>query len=274
MNDNDTDSSSILLRKSRVFWNSNPCDGHDDVSARMAFRHNKEPWVPGLLAEVARHSNVLEVGCGQGTDALYCCRMISSDARYTAIDYSDASVNKARESAEAMAGKLNIVPSFSVDNAEALSFGSDTFDCVLSIGVLHHTPDIEKALEEIHRVVTRQGDIYITLYRTLSPKLIAAHALRGSAGLMDRVFKKENLLYEASKKLGTEHFLGTMLHECFGVPILRSYSKKGIAGLFRHFCVEYVKPIGMGLPNIGINKLVDRGYNPLGAEWLIKARKS
>ena len=50
-------------------------------------------------------------------------------------------------------------------NAEALPFEDDSFDLVVSSGVLHHTPDFMKAMRECHRVLRPGGEAKITLYR-------------------------------------------------------------------------------------------------------------
>lgn len=81
-----------MLRLTRLFWNANPCDGQADVARRMKFRYRKEPWLPAILGKVATHRSVLEIGCGQGTDALYCCERMKAGATYVGVDYSDESV--------------------------------------------------------------------------------------------------------------------------------------------------------------------------------------
>lgn len=51
-----------------------------------------------------------------------------------------------------------------VQNAEALEFGDQSFDAVYSSGVIQHTPDIERAIAEIDRVLKPGGRILIILY--------------------------------------------------------------------------------------------------------------
>ena len=49
-------------------------------------------------------------------------------------------------------------------DAEALPFEDESFDVVVSFGVLHHTPDTEKAIEEAHRVLKPGGRLLLMLY--------------------------------------------------------------------------------------------------------------
>ncbi len=52
--------------------------------------------------------------------------------------------------------------------AEALPFQSNTIDYVYSSGVLHHTPNTEQTLKEVHRVLKPGGTTMIGLYATYS----------------------------------------------------------------------------------------------------------
>jgi ubiquinone/menaquinone biosynthesis C-methylase UbiE len=53
---------------------------------------------------------------------------------------------------------------FKVANAESLPFKNEEFDLVYSFGVLHHTPNTQKAIDEIFRVLKPGGGAYIMLY--------------------------------------------------------------------------------------------------------------
>lgn len=101
---------------------------------------------------------VLEIGCGIGTDLL---EYAKQGAIVTGTDLGEDQV---------MLTKLNFqlhnVPfkEMKVENAENLSFPDNSFDLVVSIGVLHHTPNTEKALAEVYRVLKPDGTALILLY--------------------------------------------------------------------------------------------------------------
>lgn len=254
------------------FWDAHPCDGHPDVPRRMSFRYDKEPWLPGLLEQIARHDSILEVGCGQGTDALYCCRRMQPGSRYVAVDCSAGSITRARESIAQLSGQLAVEPQFLVGHGEHLDLPGESFDCAASLGVLHHTPDIRAALNELYRVLKPGGVAFVTLYRRSSPKLFVANLLRVFSRCVDAVTRREAVLYGWSRKLGSDHALGTMLLECLGVPILNCYSRRQVAGLFSRFGNVTIDPVGMGF-SFRITRRFDAGFNPLGAQWLVVARK-
>ena len=49
-------------------------------------------------------------------------------------------------------------------NAEKLPFEDNTFDFISSSGVLHHTPDMQKAVNEAWRVLKPGGEAIISVY--------------------------------------------------------------------------------------------------------------
>ena len=55
-----------------------------------------------------------------------------------------------------------------VTDAEALPFESNSFDLGYSFGVLHHSPDTEKAIGELVRVIRPGGELKIMLYNSRS----------------------------------------------------------------------------------------------------------
>ncbi len=92
----------------------------------------------------------LTVGDGRyGSDAHY---LASKGADATATDISDALL---REGAE-----MGFIAKFSKENAEALSFGDNTYDFVLCKESYHHFPRPMKALYEMLRVA-RKGVVLL-----------------------------------------------------------------------------------------------------------------
>jgi ubiquinone/menaquinone biosynthesis C-methylase UbiE len=51
-----------------------------------------------------------------------------------------------------------------ISDGENLPFRSESFDVVYSNGVLHHTPDTEGAIREVHRVLKPGGIAKVMLY--------------------------------------------------------------------------------------------------------------
>jgi SAM-dependent methyltransferase len=150
--------SDTSIERVRDYWNKRPCNLRhspapigsrqyfDQVEAR---KYMVEPHIPGF-AEHRRWSGkrVLEIGCGLGTDTMNFAR---AGARVTAVDLSSRSLDLARQRAEVFGLQDRVT--FIEADAERLSnfVEPEEYDLVYSFGVIHHTPQPERALEEIRR---------------------------------------------------------------------------------------------------------------------------
>jgi SAM-dependent methyltransferase len=101
--------------------------------------------------------DVLEVGIGLGVDFV---RFARSGARAVGVDLTEAAVESARRllALEGLAGTAL------ASDAESLPFDDESFDIVYSWGVLHHTPDTSRAVNEVYRVLRPGGEARIMLY--------------------------------------------------------------------------------------------------------------
>jgi ubiquinone/menaquinone biosynthesis C-methylase UbiE len=156
------------LSKSEVekFWDANPCgyEKSDNPLDRAFFeevtrRRYADQWhIPELVRfKRFRGKKVIEIGCGMGIDG---SQFAEHGASYTGVDLTSAALNLSKRHFETK--QLN--GSFLKADAENLLFPTGHFDCVYCHGVLHHTPNIDKALSEIHRVLVPGGDLILMLY--------------------------------------------------------------------------------------------------------------
>jgi SAM-dependent methyltransferase len=232
-----------------------------------------EPWVLDVLHQIAaRHTRVLEIGCGQGTDGIILCSLLPPDGEYQGLDYSDASVASAQRAAQEAGGTLTlrVTPSFRVGNAERLDLPADSIECVYSNGVLHHTASPPRAFAEVFRVLKPGGEAFITLYRRPSVKVGVAKLMRGLQGGLDRVVGQDRSLY---RLIGGRHMpevLGTMLLEGFGVPVLEWYSRAEILEHFRAFTILSLQPVGYNFPR---QQPKLKGWTNWGYMWFLHVQK-
>lgn len=101
---------------------------------------------------------ILDVGCGPGWVTV---QYVRGGANAYAIDITEGAVEKTKRHLRYKG--LNAV--VRQGNAEDNGFPDNEFDFVVSSGVLHHTPDCEKAIRECYRVLKPGGRAKITLYR-------------------------------------------------------------------------------------------------------------
>lgn len=255
------------------FWSNNPCGVDGELAKVIEQRYRMEPWLPRELRTIpAGLGKYLEVGCGQGIDSFYICSRLDKDDDYTAIDYSPESVKRAAgyvgEAKEAF--DLKITPGFSKGDALGLDFGDGEFDFVYSMGVIHHTPNPGRAIDEVFRVLRPGGQAKIFLYRRNSLKVGIAKTLRRLQWLGDKVLFQERFIYKLLSKRKTG-FFGSMFLECFGVPWMEWFSEKELRALFGQFSSVDVQPYGFNLPQSSGEEI--DGYNRFGYFYKIDATK-
>lgn len=258
-----------LLQTTRTFWDTHSCGAHGGYAAVKAQRYAMEPWLPAVLERIARqHQSILEVGCGQGIDSIQLCAAMASHGQYLGLDYSPASV--ARAVAHAQQHQLQVTPRYRVGNAEALDVPDASVEVVYSMGVLHHTANERAAVREIHRVLQPGGTAYVFLYRRFAPKVAVAKSLRVLQRGLDVVLGTDRCIYQWLARRASFHpWVGTMLHECFGVPYMKWYSRKDIAELFESFDDVSLTPMGSNLGRL----VHSSGPSRFGYFWGIVARK-
>ena len=124
-------------------------------AAAESFAGVANPWALGRLSPGER---VLDLGCGAGTDSLVAAQMVGAEGRVTGIDMTPEMLAKARAAADAM-GATNV--EFVAGTAEALPFADESFDVVISNGVIDLIPDKDAVFSELHRVLAPGGRIQI-----------------------------------------------------------------------------------------------------------------
>jgi arsenite methyltransferase len=113
---------------------------------------------PFTLGRLAPGEHVLDLGCGAGTDSLVAAQMVGEQGHVTGIDMTSAMLAKARAAADEM-GVTNV--QFVEGEAERLPFPDESFDVVISNGVIDLVPDKDAVFSELHRVLVPLGRMQI-----------------------------------------------------------------------------------------------------------------
>src|SRR5581483_1576550 len=136
---------------------------------------------------------------------------------------------------------------------EQLDFPDETFDVVYSHGVLHHTPDIQAALREVHRVLKPGGRAIVMLYHRGSYnyqigirvlRRAGAGLLRSESGIkivnrltgepIDSLREHAASLRNAQGRFSSAELLNQSTDGA-GNPLARVYSRREARDLFRNF---------------------------------------
>jgi SAM-dependent methyltransferase len=157
----------------RAYWDAHTLgkqyvkDGGLIVGSAEFFEHVR-PWMspfkfPWIMERIDREAGllgssgkILEIGCGMGFASL---EFLRRGCQVTATDLTPAAVELTRRHFEIHNLKADEVR---VENVLNLSFADATFDAVWANGVLHHTGDTRRALQEIRRVLKIGGRAIIS----------------------------------------------------------------------------------------------------------------
>ncbi|MEZ5316635.1 MAG: class I SAM-dependent methyltransferase [Vicinamibacterales bacterium] len=170
----------VPIARVRDYWNARPCnlrhspapvgtrEYFDQVEARKYF---VEPHIPAFADfERWRGRRVLEIGCGLGTDTINFAR---AGADVTAVDVSAASLDLVRRRA-ALFGVADRIRCLEAD-AETLSsrLPPQSFDLVYAFGVVHHSPDPSRIIQQIRRHYVDAGStLKLMVYHRRSWKVM------------------------------------------------------------------------------------------------------
>ena len=113
---------------------------------------------PFTLGRLAAGERVLDLGSGAGTDSLVAAQMVGEQGHVTGIDMTSAMLAKAGAAADEM-GVTNV--KFVEGEAEQLPFPNDSFDVVISNGVIDLIPDKDAVFSELFRVLVPGGRMQI-----------------------------------------------------------------------------------------------------------------
>lgn len=224
-----------------------PLGSHAFFSDVEADRYALEPDIPELVGFPRwADRDVLEAGCGIGTDAV---QFVRAGARYTGVDFSPTALELARQRPE-LAG-ADLVHASVVQ----LPFADATFDLVYSNGVIHHVPETQRAIHEFHRLLRPGGTAIVMVYHRSSLNFYASIMVvrRALAGLLllpeaDRVVARvtgepldvlrghRDLLARHGRRYLTDAAL-FLSHNTDGPgnPLSKVYSREGMRRAFADF---------------------------------------
>jgi ubiquinone/menaquinone biosynthesis C-methylase UbiE len=149
------------------FWERAPCgeayaqgeELRERLEAQARERYKLEPYI----REFARFwegagREVLEIGVGLGADHLEWAR--AHPRRLAGVDLTERAARMTRDRIELHGFR----PMLQVGDAENLPFADESFDIVYAWGVLHHSPDTQRAIDEVRRVLRPGGRACVMIY--------------------------------------------------------------------------------------------------------------
>ena len=154
----------------RDFWNEASCGeklylGGVDAAGfdeQAQTRYALEPFIiPFADFPAAEGKRVLEIGVGLGADHQ---RFAEAGALLSGADLTPRAIDLTRRRLDMRGLKSDL----RVGDAEHLEYADNGFDLVYSWGVIHHSPDTDKAVQEIFRVLKPGGLAKAMIYHRYS----------------------------------------------------------------------------------------------------------
>jgi SAM-dependent methyltransferase len=233
------------IERVKKYWDSRPCNIRhsrqpmgsrayfDEVEARKYF---VEPHIPGFADFAHGGNNVLEVGCGIGTDTMNFAR---HGWDVTAVDLSSESLAIARQRAKVLGLEDRI--KFVQANAEELSKSVpvEPYDLIYSFGVIHHSPNPRAIIEELMKYAHSGTVVKIMLYYRFSWKILWMLLTEGyEPGFVAKHSEAETgcpVTFVYSKKEATELLSGFHVTKLevehifpYSIPEYRNYEYKKV----------------------------------------------
>jgi ubiquinone/menaquinone biosynthesis C-methylase UbiE len=185
-----------------TFYEKRPFPGYmpSDDAPSLIDRARRSAFLRALDAGIPPRARVLD--CGAGTGQVSAFLALAAPGRTViAADMCRASLAEADKfRGRASVANLHLVRA----DLFALPVPEKTFEVVVSRGVVHHTPDVERAIRSVARHVAPGGILVLGFYETAARGLhCARRALGRAAGrpirFLDPILRRKDL--DEEKKL-------------------------------------------------------------------------
>ena len=160
-----------LKIKVKEFWNRESCGeryagGQSDreyYESESSSRYALEPYILDFAKfHEGEGKDILEIGIGMGADHVEWAK--SRPKSLAGIDLTPRAIEHAKKRLALYGLRSDIREA----DAEKLPFENDSFDVVYSWGVLHHSPNTSRAVDEVFRVLRPGGIARIMIYHKQS----------------------------------------------------------------------------------------------------------
>lgn len=147
------------MKKHKLYdiWNKVPTDYYQDGIKNNFFQwlwHTHKINFAKKIIKNLKFKNCLDIGCASG----FMISEISKsfpDAEYSGIDVFDKAVIAAKKNYPAI--------KFNVASADKLPFKDNSFDLILFYETIEHVENPLKCLEEIKRILKKDGTLILTM---------------------------------------------------------------------------------------------------------------
>ena len=163
------------LETIRDYWNKQPCNINHSYSKETKEDFDevekKKYYVEPHIINFAnfnkwKDKEVLELGCGIGTDSINFAR---AGAKLTIIELSDVSLEICKKRFDL----YGLSATFICGNIEKIEdlINNKKFDLIYSFGVIHHTIEPKNVINCVYNLLKKDGEFRFMVYSKVSYKL-------------------------------------------------------------------------------------------------------
>lgn len=228
------------------------------MDSRCAWENQLEEWEKNLfyskegtlikwLLKVGNKSDkILDQGCGIGQYALSVYKF--GFKKVVGLDFSEKLLKKAEQNAKNLKYEVKFVKG----DIRNMPFNNNSFDVVISGGVIEHVPESEKTISELSRIIKKQGYLLIHIPHKISTFTILK-IIQKMVGIWKLGYEKSFTKKQFSKMLQEngfeiqDYFLGEFMpgkHKIIG-SIIRIIDKPlyliGLGGYHMSFLCKKIK---------------------------------
>lgn len=224
----------VLTEKMSEFYNEVQFPNYDDFETYSSLYDKgiNNLFTKRLDEELGYGTKILELGCGTGQLSLFLSRC---NREILGVDISNSSLKLG----ENFRLKNNIENTFFMKmDVFDLKFKPNSFDCVISNGVLHHTKNAEEAFKELVKVTKPGGVIIIGLYHKYG-RLITRLKQKLAKLLGEKIF----VLDKTSRKIKSKYKRKAWIKDQFMNPHETLHTPNETLSWFKENGVEFLNLI-------------------------------
>jgi ubiquinone/menaquinone biosynthesis C-methylase UbiE len=179
--------------------------------------------------KIIKNKDILDAGCGSGRHTVASAYLGAK--KVVGIDISKEQVKLNNKNFKHI---KNII--FKQSSTDQIGYKSNHFDYVISSGVIHHTKDFEKSLDEIIRVCKKNGKIFLLIYGAGGFRWPIIKALRPMAKKIGINEIKKSMKISNFPLNNIKHFIDDLF-----VPIQKITPKKEIIKMLRYKKIKNIQ---------------------------------